>query len=47
MVTLYVDLVELGLRALETNVDNIPLVPAFLKDKVKMELEKRVAIKTA
>lgn len=44
MVALYADLVELGLRALEPNEDNIPLVPAFLKDKVKAELEKRAVV---
>lgn len=41
MVQLYVDLVKLGLRAVEENKEGIPLVPTFLnlRDKVKAALE--------
>lgn len=44
LVDLYVDLVELGLRSLETNENGITVVPTFLKDKVKTELERRTKI---
>lgn len=41
MVQMYLDLVKLGLRALEENKEGIPLVPTFLglRDKVKAALE--------
>lgn len=41
MVKIYADLVELGLRTLEPNEEGILLVPAFLKDSVIAELERR------
>jgi hypothetical protein len=41
MVKLYLDLVKLGLRAVEENTEGIILVPTFLglRDKVKAALE--------
>lgn len=41
MVELYADLVQLKLRALDENDKGIVLVPAFLKEKVRLELKKR------
>lgn len=41
MVQVYADLVELGFRALEENSQGIILVPMYLRDKVKTEIEKR------
>lgn len=43
MVELYADLVEYGLRVLDAE-EGKTQVPAFLKDKVKAELERRKAL---
>lgn len=43
MVNLYADLVLLGVRALEPNEDNIPLVPLVYREKVRVEVERRLA----
>lgn len=45
MVQMYLDLVKLGLRAVEKNTEGIPLVPTFigLRDKVKKALEEEKA----
>ncbi|MBY0122141.1 CD1375 family protein [Bacillus sp. S/N-304-OC-R1] len=43
MVTLYADLVELGLRVLENPKPGEIAVPAFLKADVKKELDRRAA----
>ncbi|WP_164917272.1 CD1375 family protein [Clostridium sp. JN-9] len=40
MVELYADLIQLGLRVLEPETGKIA-VPAFLRDAVKAELDKR------
>ena len=49
MVQLYVDLVKLGLRAVEENAEGIPLVPTFLnlREKVKKVLEEEKAQEVA
>lgn len=44
MVTLYSDLVELGLRVLENPKAGEIAVPSFLKTAVKQELDKRAAM---
>lgn len=44
MVTLYADLVQLGLRVLENPKPGEIAVPAFLKAAVKKELEDRAAM---
>jgi hypothetical protein len=41
VVQVYADLVELGLRSLQENDAGTILVPVFLKEKVKEEIEKR------
>ena len=43
MVNLYADLVMLGIRALEPNDEGIPVVPAIYREKVKVEVERRMA----
>ena len=43
MVNLYADLVMLGVRALDPKDEGIPLVPAIYKEKVRAEVERRVA----
>lgn len=45
MVTLYADLVELGLRVLENPQQGEIAVPTFLNDAVKKELEDRAAMR--
>ena len=44
MVALYADLVELGLRALEPNDQGIILVPSFLREQVRAELQRRASL---
>lgn len=39
VVKLYVDLVIKGLRAVEENAEGIPLVPLFIRDEVKREID--------
>lgn len=41
IVNLYSDLVEKNLRALEENQEGITLVPLFLREKVKEEVNRR------
>lgn len=44
MVVVYADLVELGLRALnqqDATAWNCPIVPAFLREKVQAEINRR------
>lgn len=43
MVNLYADLVLLGVRALEPNDQNIPLVPLVYREKVRAEVDRRLA----
>ncbi|WP_313803633.1 CD1375 family protein [Cytobacillus sp.] len=45
MVTLYADLVELGLRVLENPQPGQIAVPTFLNATVKKELENRAAMR--
>ncbi|MEK3974759.1 CD1375 family protein [Psychrobacillus sp. FSL K6-1267] len=44
MVTLYADLIELGLRVLENPSEGEIAVPSFLREGVRKELVKREAI---
>ncbi len=41
MVNLYADLVEKGLRALDENTEGIVLVPVFLREQVRAEINRR------
>ena len=43
MVNLYADLVEKGLRALDENEEGIILVPLFLREQVRVEVNRRKA----
>lgn len=47
MVTLYADLVELGLRVLENPSEGEIAVPVFLREGVRTELVKRGVINAA
>ena len=47
MITLYADLVELGLRVLENPSEGEIAVPAFLREGVRAELVKRKVIDAA
>lgn len=47
MVTLYADLVDLGLRVLENPSEGEIAVPAFLRENVRQELAKRGTIGAA
>lgn len=47
MVTLYADLVELGLRVLENPSEGEIAVPSFLRETVRTELVKRGTIDVA
>lgn len=42
MVNLYADLVEKGLRALDENTEGIILVPLFLREQVRIEVNRRM-----
>lgn len=43
MVNLYADLVMLGIRALEPNDEGVPVVPLVYREKVRAEVERRLA----
>ena len=43
MVNLYADLVMLGIRALDPNDEGIPVVPLVYREKVRAEVERRLA----
>ncbi|SEM12470.1 hypothetical protein SAMN04487786_1079 [Paenisporosarcina quisquiliarum] len=47
MITLYADLVELGLRVLENPIEGEIAVPSFLREGVRTELKKRGVIDAA